>query len=292
MRILLFGKQGQLGYEFYRTLPTLGEVTAYDLPEIDFTHLDTLKPLVLDARPDVVINAIAYTAVDRAETQVETARLVNAEAPGLLAQASAEVGAPFIHFSTDFVFDGTKGAPYVESDRPNPINVYGQSKLDGERAVLEVDGISLVLRTSWVYSLRQGGFVTKVLEWSRQQSVMRMVTYQVGSPTWARMLAEVVTQLVARGGSDLKSYLKVRQGLYHLAGEGAASRYDWAQAILKYDPHKESQTARELKPAQTADFPAAAQRPAFSALDCAKFCEVVALHLPPWKNALELAMQL
>ncbi|HEX7972943.1 MAG TPA: NAD(P)-dependent oxidoreductase, partial [Anaerolineales bacterium] len=160
LKILLLGKNGQLGWELRRTLAPLGEVTALDYPEIDLTRAESIEQVVLDARPQVVVNATAYTAVDRAESEAEVAFAVNGRAPAVIAQAAAALGAALIHYSTDYVFDGTKGGAYLESDPAHPLGVYGQSKLAGEQAVQQVGGNSLILRTSWVYSLRRDSFVT------------------------------------------------------------------------------------------------------------------------------------
>jgi len=195
----------------------------------------------------------------------------------------------FVHFSTDYVFDGRKGADYVEDDPVNPLNVYGQSKLEGEQAILQVGGNFLVFRTSWVYSMRQGGFVTKVFQWARQQTSLRMVTDQVGSPTWARMLAELTAQTLACARGDI-SWLAERRGIYHLAGSGSASRFEWAQEILKNDPHPQEQTVQEILPAQSAEFPTPAERPLYSALDCQHFIATFGLIIPPWKKALKLCL--
>jgi dTDP-4-dehydrorhamnose reductase len=215
-QILLIGKNGQLGWELHRTLATLGELTAVDYPEIDLECPESGRDLIRQIHPQVIVNAAAYTAVDQAETEQERAWKINALAPGMLAEEARKLNALFIHYSTDYVFDGTKGAPYVEEDAPNPLNFYGRSKLEGERLVQEAEGVSLILRTSWVYSLRQqGGFVGKVLQWSRQQETLRMVDDQIGNPTWARMLAEITSQVLARG----EKYIHERTGLYHLCGQ-------------------------------------------------------------------------
>ena len=184
-----------------------------------------------------------------------------------------------------------KGRPYLETDIPHPLGVYGQSKLAGEQAILQVDGAYLILRTSWVYSLRRESFVTKVLDWARRQSTLRVVADQVGNPTWARPLAEAIAQLLAMAGQDPYHWIRERKGLYHLAGDGYASRLEWAQAILESDPHPQEQTVREILPALTAEFPTPAQRPLFSALDCRRFTEVFGLRLPPWEEALRLALE-
>ncbi|HQN44070.1 MAG TPA: dTDP-4-dehydrorhamnose reductase [Anaerolineaceae bacterium] len=291
MRILLFGKTGQLGWELQRTLPCLGEVTALDYPEVDFSHPESLRTVVRSAAPDVVINAVAYTNVDKAEIEPERCQLINATSVGVIAEESARSNATLIHYSTDYVFDGQKGSPYVEQDLPRPLSIYGQSKLDGEQAVQQVHVPAIILRTSWVYSMRQGGFVTKVLQWSRQQTTLRMVTDQVGNPTWARSLAEITAQMLARAGGDL-DWLNQRRGLYHLGGSGFASRLEWAQAILENDPNAHEQTVTELLPALTADFPTPAVRPLFSAMNCDHFTRTFGLRLPPWQIALKLCTRL
>jgi len=290
MQILLFGKHGQLGWELQRTLAPLGHVVALDIPEIDFSRPENVQETVLRIKPQIIINTSAYTAVDRAEDEPQIAMAVNGYAPGLLASLAADLGVALIHYSTDFVFDGGKGSPYRESDTPNPLNVYGRSKLAGEKAIQEVDRAYLILRTSWVYSMRGDSFVNKVLRWSRQQTKMRLVTDQVSNPTWARMLAEVTAQMIAKADRDVSSWLHERRGLYHLAGSDFTSRLEWGKAILRYDPHKEEQVAHEILPAQTSDFETTAQRPLFSALNCELFSDTFSLRMPPWKEMLQLAM--
>ena len=196
-----------------------------------------------------------------------------------------------MHYSTDYVFDGNSQSPYRESDTPNPINAYGKGKLAGERYIQSIDGTYLILRTSWVYSLRKGGFVNKVLEWARKQQVMRVVADQVANPTWCRMLAEATAQLLAMGRENVIAWLDERKGLYHLAGEGYASRLEWACAILELDPHKEEHVVQEVQSALTADFPAPATRPPFSALNCDHFASTFGLRLPEWKDSLKLALE-
>ena len=288
--ILLLGKRGQLGWELHRALLPLGRLIALDAPEIDVTDRRTILRLVQEHHPTAILNATAYTAVDRAESEPELAQAVNGCAPGYLAEAAASADIPLFHISTDYVFDGTKGTPYLETDIPHPLGVYGQSKLAGEQAIVQVDGSYLILRTSWVYSLRRDSFVTKVLSWSRQQTSLRVVADQIGNPTWARPLAETISQLLAMGGHDLYSWTRERKGLYHLAGDGYASRLEWAQAILDNDPQPQEQIAHEILPALTAEFPTPAQRPLFSALDCSRFTGTFGLRLPPWREALRLAL--
>lgn len=291
MRILLFGKYGQLGWELHRSLQGLGQVLAYDYPEIDFTVPSSLTRLVEDSRPQIVINAAAYTEVDKAESEAERAKLINAEAPGLLAEICRNMGAALIHYSTDYVFDGKKGTPYTESDSPHPLNVYGQTKLEGEQAILQAGGTNLIFRTAWVYSMRRDRFVSNVLSWAHSQHEMRIVEDQVSNPTWARVLAEITAQLIAKAGPDLLPWLSERHGLYHLAGWGFASRLDWAKAILQNDPSQSQQIVQRVLPARSAEFPTTAIRPLFSALNCRKFERTFAVRLPDWELALCLAME-
>jgi dTDP-4-dehydrorhamnose reductase len=292
MRILLYGKIGQLGWELRRTLAPLGEIRAQDYPEIDLTQPEQIRQTIREARPQVIVNATAYTAVDRAESEVETAMAINGRAPGIMAEEAAAIGAALVHYSTDYVFDGMKGSPYIESDEPRPLGVYGQSKLAGEQAVQQVGRAALILRTSWVYSLRRDSFVTKVMQWARQQPTMRMVTDQVSNPTWARMLAEITALLLAKSSPNPAGWLRERSGLYHLAGSGYASRMEWGQAILRCDPRREEQVVREILPALTADFPTPAQRPLFSALNCDRFEQTFGLRLPEWEQTLQLATEI
>ena len=292
MRILLLGNTGQLGWELERSLAGLGELTAIDHPLIDLADADSIRQTFQHHQPDVLINAAAYTAVDQAEKEPELAKAVNSIAPAIMAEEALRRGSAFVHFSTDYVFDGTKGVPYHESDQPNPLNVYGRTKLAGEQAVQQVGGAFLILRTSWVYSLRRDSFVCKVLRWARSQPGLKLVTDQISGPTWARALAELTSQLIALSRRDINGWFSEYHGLYHLAGSGYCSRFDWGQQVLALDPHPEQQVVRELLPALTTEFPTPARRPLFSALNCDHFYNAFHLRLPDWKIALKLAMEL
>lgn len=289
--ILLLGKHGQLGWELHRSLLPLGQITALDVPEIDLSRPESLLPLLGEVHPSVIINATAYTAVDRAESEPELALAVNGRAPGILAEAAREMHAAIIHISTDYVFDGNKGTAYTEEDQPNPLGVYAQSKVVGEQAVAAAGGAWLVMRTAWLYSLRRESFVTKVLGWSRRQPELHVVTDQVGNPTWARTLAEFIAQVIAKAGPDPAGWIGERRGIYHVAAAGSASRFDWAQAILRCDPHPEEQIVQRLLPACTEDFPTPAQRPLNTALNCDRIEAVFGLKLPGWEEMLSLALQ-
>jgi len=288
----LLGNTGQLGWELERSLAPLGELNACDYPAIDLADITSLRQIIRGCQPDLLINATAYTAVDRAETEPELAKTINAIAPAVMAEEVRLKRASIIHFSTDYVFDGLKGSPYLESDLPGPLSVYGHTKLAGEQAVQQVGGAYLVLRTSWVYSLRRDGFVNKVLGWARTQPTLKLVTDQVSGPTWARMLAEVTSHLAVLAGEDPFGWFTEHHGLYHLAGSGYCSRFEWGQQVLELDPYKEEQIVHELLPGLTAEFPTPARRPLFSALNCDRFFQTFHLRMPDWKFALKLAMEM
>jgi len=291
MRIVLFGKNGQVGWELQRILPSLGQVIAFDQGDLDIADLKTLETRLDELKPDLIVNASAHTAVDRAESERDLAMKINGQAPGVMAEAARRSGAMLVHYSTDYVFDGSKGSPYIEEDIPGPLNVYGESKLAGERAIQQSAEVYLILRTSWVYSTRlQSGFVNKVLAWACQNEILRIVEDQISCPTWARMLAEVTGLLIAKGGNHLIEYFKPNLGIYHVAGKGNASRYEWAKAILDSDPRREEQRVNRIEPALSSEFSTLAARPTYSVLDCTHFEEIFGLYIPIWRDSLQLAM--
>jgi dTDP-4-dehydrorhamnose reductase len=292
MNIVLFGKNGQLGWELQRLLPAFGALTVLDREELDLANPAAVRDYLLAARPNLIVNASAYTEVDQAEKVPDLALAINAEAPGVMAEAARELGAGLVHYSTDYVFDGAATRPYAESDPTHPLNVYGQSKLAGEQAIQAVGGAYFIFRTSWVYSLRGNGFVNKVLGWARKNTTLKVVSDQVGSPTWARMLAEhTLLALTPRDSTPLLPWMRDRSGLYHLTGAGYTSRFEWAKAILARDPKRTEQLVQAIEPALTSDFPTPAVRPLFSALDCAKFTQTFTLPLPHWTDSLTEAMR-
>lgn len=287
MRILLFGRNGQLGWELHRTLPTLGDLIVVDYPEVDFNRPQTLPEIVRRARPDVIINAVAYTNVDKAESEPEIVRRVNADAVGEIARATRNLGALLVHISTDYVFDGRKGSPYVETDAPNPLGVYAASKREAEELILQAGCAHLTLRTAWLYSLRGDNFVLKVLKWARSNPILRLAADQVGNPTAAGNLNRMIIQLLQQ---PLK-FLEEHRGVYHLAGDGFASRYELGLEILKADPHPEEQLVQSVLPASTVDFPAQAERPLNTALECSLFRRTFGFGLPPWAEGVKQTLQ-
>lgn len=290
-RILLIGANGQVGWELRRTLATLGDVVAASIegeygPIVDLLDAGLLQRLVEDARPDAVVNAAAYTAVDKAETDQETARRINADAVGELGRLLVERGTPIIHFSTDFVFSGSIDRPYREDDEPGPLNVYGQTKLGGERALLDSGAKSLIFRTSWVYGKRGANFLLSMLQLLQERDELRVVDDQVGAPTWSRMLAEVtalVLYRVLRGDLDLDKV----GGLYHLTGSGQVSWFGFAKAILE-----RSGLDCNLIPIPSTEYPAPAVRPAYSVLDNTKIGQTFGLVMPDWQESLDQCLDL
>ena len=290
MKIVLFGKSGQLGWELERTLPGLGDVVALDHAQLDLRDLKEVQRILKELKPNLIVNASAYTEVDKAEEESELAMKINALAPGVMAEMARKQGAALIHYSTDYVFDGLTQHPHTEDDPTNPLNVYGKSKLMGEEHVIQAGDAYLILRTSWVYSLRGNSFVNKVLGWARKSSTLRIVDDQVGNPTWARMLAELTGLLLVQTRGNVYEKIREQCGIYHLAGSGYTSRYEWAKEILANDPNRSEQTVQTLEPARTIDFPTPATRPLFSALDCTRFEKTFGLRVPPWNSTLKLAM--
>lgn len=290
MRILVIGSTGQLGWELQRALAPLGEITAVDYPDLDLTRPDTISEWIGKVEPALIFNAAAYTDVDRAEREPDLAQAVNASAPGILAEQACQQGGVLIHYSTDFVFDGKKGVPYTEEDRAFPLTTYGRTKLAGEQAIQQIGGEYYIFRTSWLYSTRRTCFLSKVLSWARSQETMKVVDDQVGSPTWARTLAEASARAAGVILAQDHSWRESTSGIYHAAGIGAVSRYDWARKILALDPHPEQQIVRQVLKAHSADFNTPAERPAFSALDCSRFQSTFDAFYISWEEALEQAL--
>jgi dTDP-4-dehydrorhamnose reductase len=289
--ILLFAKRGQLGWELNRTLFPLGNLITADMLDADFENPDSVVKLIRQVKPAYIINPAAYTAVDQAEVEQERAAKINAVTPGIIAEEAKKGGAVLVHYSTDYVFDGTKTVAYTEDDPTNPLNVYGQSKLKGEQVIGHVGGAFVILRTSWVYSLRGNSFVSKSLKWARNQKKIKIVSDQIGSPTWARMLAEVTAAVIAQSLPSPQGYFSERCGLYHLGGSGSVSRFDFTRAVLRLDPRFEEQIVEDIEPVLTAEFPTPARRPLSTPLDCSRFEKVFGFQLPNWEESLRLAME-
>ena len=290
MRILLLGKNGQVGWELQRTLIPLGELIAIDQPELDLSEFDRIRQVVREIQPDLVVNAAAYTAVDKAESEPALAMAVNGTAPRVLAEEAAHLGAGLIHFSTDYVFDGVKREPYTEEDVPNPISVYGETKFAGDMAVQEVGGAYLILRTSWVYGARGKNFFRTILRLARERDELKVVNDQVGCPTWSSAIAEAVARLLFTlkdmGSGDIIDMIKNYAGVYHWAASGECSWYEFAVEILASDPYQEEHRALEVLPIPSSEYPAQAVRPTYSVLSSDKIVSVFKVTTIPWKDQL------
>ncbi len=274
--ILLTGAQGQVGHELVDLLAPFGDVIAADRARLDLADPDAIVAVVRAAKPALIVNAGAYTSVDRAESEAAVASAVNGRAPGILAEEAKRLSAVLIHYSTDYVFDGTRDTPYPEDAPTAPLNVYGASKLDGERAIAAAGGRAVVLRTSWVYGLRGRNFLLTIRRLAAERDELTVVADQIGVPNWSRTLAAATARLV---GSGLPA-LAERSGLYHLSCTGQASWYDFARAILG-----DASQARVV-PIATAEYPTPARRPAYGVLATTRFEAAFGFGLPDWRHAL------
>jgi dTDP-4-dehydrorhamnose reductase len=292
MKLLLLGNTGQLGWELQRTMQPLGEGVALDTPEINMADADNIRKVVREHCPQVIVNATAYTAVDQAESEPELAHAINASGPGVLAEEARKLKAALIHYSTDYVFDGAKGTPYVETDLPHPINVYGQSKLAGEQAIQAIGGVYLILRTAWAYSLRRESFLSKLLQWVKQNETLRIVDDEIGTPTWARLVAEASAQILAQGvlAEDFLDWFRQRKGIYHMACQGSASRADWAELALSLFQANGIISNYRILPVKSDLFNLPAKRPKNSSLNSDLLYNTFGLRLPHWKVAIPLAL--
>jgi dTDP-4-dehydrorhamnose reductase len=287
VRILLTGANGQVGSELRRSLAPLGEVVAFDRAGLDLAQPDVLIARVRDVAPQAIVNAGAYTAVDKAESEPEQASAINGTAPRVLAEEARRLGAILVHYSTDYVFDGEKADPYTEADTPNPLSVYGRSKLEGERAVIASGCQHLTLRTSWVYGTRGRNFLLTMLRFAGEGRAVRVVDDQIGAPTWCREIADATASLLAR--PDLAA--PGADGLYHLSASGFTSWFGFARAIFDSPELARLGIARPaLEAIPTSEYPTPARRPRNSRLDCIRLERRAGLRLAPWDEALGGAM--
>lgn len=285
MNILLTGADGQVGYELQRCLQGLGDVHAWGRGQCDLSDLDRVRDGVRTLRPDLIVNAAAYTAVDRAESERELALRINAEAPGVMALQARAIGAAMVHFSTDYVFGGDKDAPYVEDDPAHPLNVYGETKLLGEQAIVAAGIPHLILRTSWVYGMRGNNFLRTMLAVAARQREVRVVDDQIGAPTWSRTVAQTTADILVQARSGGPAWWRTQCGTYHLAAGGETSWAGFAQAIME-----ESGNDCRVVPISSSEYPTAARRPMNSRLNTSRltsrFCQ-----LPDWRDALALCLR-
>lgn len=283
MNILLTGVNGQVGWELRRTLVTLGAVTAPTRQQLDLTDEQALRQFIRTTRPQLIVNPAAHTAVDKAESEPELARTLNAIAPGIMAEEAAKLGAAMVHYSTDYVFDGNKNGAYTETDIPNPLGVYGATKLAGEQAIAAAGIPHLILRTSWVYGLRGGNFLLTMQRLFQEREQLNIVADQFGAPTWSRMIAEATAQILAQRPFEQPSL----SGIYNLTSAGTTSWHAFASAILKRTATNKAVT---LNPIPASQYPTPAKRPANSVLCGNKLHEAFGIALPDWETALALCL--
>jgi dTDP-4-dehydrorhamnose reductase len=280
-KVLLIGAKGQVGQELQLTLPQLGEVISIGREELDLTNSEKIGQLIREIHPDYLVNAAAYTAVDKAETEPDLAYSINAKAPKIMAESAEKIKAKFLHISTDYVFDGRKNTPYLETDLTNPLGVYGQSKLRGEEEIKTVNSQAIILRTAWVYgSYGKSNFVKTMLRLGKEREELKVVVDQVGSPTWAKDIAAAITQLLINADNPA--------GIYNFSNSGVASWFDLTKAI--FEEAKISGIPLKIQrviPITTAEYPTPAARPAYSVLSGQKISQQLGYISPYWRDSLK-----
>lgn len=288
LRILITGALGQVGHELQRSLAALGAITAVDVANLDLTDSEALRRFLREHRPDVLVNPAAFTAVDKAETEEPLALAVNGVAPGVIAEEMARLGGLMIHYSTDYVFDGTGQAAWREYDAPNPLSAYGRSKLAGERAVGAAGGAHVILRTSWVYGRHGGNFMLTILRLAQQRDELRVVADQFGAPTWSRTVAAGTAQVIQQAWADPSARRRAAEwsGVYHLTNGGVTTWHGFAQALVEQAPELAGRRHVRVVPIATADYPLPARRPANSVLDNTRIERVFGVRQVGWEEAL------
>lgn len=290
-KLLIIGHSGQVGGELRRKLPCLGHLIAVDYPEVDLSSPDSVRGLIRSVSPKVIVNAAAYTAVDKAESDPDRAMAINGVAPGIIAEEAKRLGSILVHYSTDYVFDGAKCGPYTETDHPNPLSVYGRSKLAGDTAVLDVGGSSLVFRTSWVYGARGSNFVLTILRLAQERPELRIVDDQVGAPTSSETIANATFAVLSQLLSPANSGTDARYGLFNLTTRGEVSWCGFAAKILENAQQLLGITAPRLTPIRTEEYPLPARRPSNSRLSTEKLEQAFGIYMPSWEDALSLVME-
>lgn len=291
MKIHLLGKDGQVGWELQRSLAPLGELIACGSADANFEDLGSLRALIARTKPDAIVNAAAYTAVDKAESEPEKARRINAEAVAVLAEEAARSGAWLIHYSTDYVFDGEKAAPYVEDDQTGPLSVYGKTKLAAEQAIRESGAKHFIFRTSWVYAARGGNFAKTMLKLAMEREELRVVADQHGAPTSAELIADVTALALHRAHRDTDAGLS---GTYHLAASGRTTWHAYARYVLELAQARGvslNVLPDQVQAIPSSAYPVPAPRPKNSQLDTSRLCATFKLHLPEWQWHVHRMMQ-
>lgn len=291
MKILLLGSNGQVGFELARSLLPLGEVIALNRSQADLTNLENLRANVQAICPDVIVNAAAYTAVDKAESERELAFLINTQAVEVLAQEAKNLNALLIHYSTDYVFDGTKNTPYFENDATNPLNVYGESKLAGELAIQKSGVDYLIFRTTWVFAARGQNFVNSILRLAAEREELNIVADQIGAPTWARLIADITAHCLRQAQSERNAKI-FESGIFNLTNSGETSWFGFAKKIVEFARLKNVELKnRVINPILTSAYPTPAKRPANSRLNTEKLSQRFHVKMPHWEETLKLCLE-
>lgn len=290
-RILIVGYAGQVGVELQRSFLGAGEIVCHDRDTVDLSVPEQVSAMVRNAAPGIILNAAAYTAVDRAESEPEAAMAINATAPGIMAEEAARIGALLVHYSTDYIFDGTKTVPWIESDKPNPMNVYGASKLAGEIAIKQIGGQFLIFRTSWVYGPHGKNFFLTMLRLARERESLDIVDDQIGAPTSSIELADATRMIVEGVRAGRYGFNKDWAGLYHMTCGGSASWCGFARAIFARSKTLLMGNTPTVIPIDSADYPAPAKRPHNSVLSNEKLYTRFGLRLSSWEEALDKVIQ-
>ena len=303
-KILLIGKNGQVGADLLSLLPALGDLTALDRQHLDLTRPEEIRRTIRDLQPHFIVNAAAYTAVDQAENDEALAHAINAEAPALMAEEAKRIGAALVHYSTDYVFDGSKNTPYEENDGPNPINAYGRTKLAGEEGIRASGAAHLIFRTSWVYATRGRNFLLTILRLATQREELRIVRDQIGAPTWSREIARVTAEVLGRLNREcnVASALERSGGTYHMTAAGVTNWHEFALAILEEASRLPRDTPwfaaatgglplviRHVSPITTPEYPTPARRPAYSVLSNSRLERSFGVHSTDWREQLHCA---
>jgi dTDP-4-dehydrorhamnose reductase len=290
-RILIIGRVGQVGWELRHKLACLGEVVSIDYPEIDFTRLETLRDAVSRVRPQVIVNAAAYTAVDKAETAEDLALAINGTAPGVLAEEAAKLGALLVHYSTDYVFNGTGSTPWLESSTPGPLNAYGRTKLAGDQAIQASGCHHLIFRTSWVYGARGNNFLLTMLRLAKERKQLGIVDDQFGAPTTSECIAQATADVLSQCLAPTGPGIEGRSGVYNLTNGGETSWYGFAREIFAQAQTALKTEVPDLNPVATSAFPRPAVRPTNSRLSSRELCVAFGVQLPNWEQGLALVIE-
>jgi dTDP-4-dehydrorhamnose reductase len=289
--ILVTGAKGQVGFELCKLLSRHAKVVGVDLEDCNLTDTSAIERLMQRINPTVVINPAAYTAVDKAEQDVGIAEALNVVAPAVFAREAKKREALFVHYSTDYVFDGTKSSPWEESDATNPVSVYGRTKRDGENAVLAENGASLIFRLEWVYGVRGVNFLLRILQLAQEREELKIVNDQFGAPTWSRAIAQGTVDVVLQSFLNPYEFGLQHAGIYHMASQGRTSWFDFAKKFLELDPQRSSQTLKSLQPIPSSAYPTPAKRPANSVLNCEKLQKAFGVSLSHWEQQLAAVME-